>query len=107
MYKITLQNGTIIENLILNGNNYISDEQIDDSVFVDNLNEVVIENEDSRIVYESLKIVSHQIVDGKSWLIFAEPTDEERRVMQTDNRIRTVEQEQAIIVDALYDLMGV
>ena len=37
MYKITLADGTVLENLELNGNNYIAEGVIEDSVFEGNL----------------------------------------------------------------------
>ena len=33
IYKITLADGTVIDNLTLNGNNYISKEVVDPSIF--------------------------------------------------------------------------
>ena len=42
IYKITLGNGTEISNLKLNGNNFISTEKIEESVFADNCSPVTI-----------------------------------------------------------------
>ena len=36
MYKITLANGTVLDNLELNGNNYISSRIIENDVFENN-----------------------------------------------------------------------
>ena len=35
MYKITLHDGTVLDDLELNGNNFISEKVIDDSVYSD------------------------------------------------------------------------
>lgn len=43
MYTITLPSGTKLENLKLNGNNFVSDTVIDESLFTDLLSEVKIE----------------------------------------------------------------
>lgn len=42
IYKITLADGTIIDNLTLNGNNYISAELIDASIFEGNCSPLLL-----------------------------------------------------------------
>ena len=44
MYKITLADGTTLENLVLNGNNFIAQTAVDDAVFKDNMAIVIITN---------------------------------------------------------------
>ena len=43
MYTITLPSGTKLENLKLNGNNFVSESEIDESLFTDLVDEVKIE----------------------------------------------------------------
>lgn len=43
-YKITLADGTALENLVLNGNNFIAQMVVDDAVFKDNMETVIITN---------------------------------------------------------------
>ena len=74
--KITLQDGTVLENLKLNGNNFISDTIIESSIFQDNLGNVQIEYEDGNIAeYRFMKLVQNIEVDGKSWFILAEQSE--------------------------------
>ena len=47
MYKITLNDGTTLENLELNGNNFIAAEAVDDAVFKDNMTAVTITDMES------------------------------------------------------------
>ena len=42
IYKITLADGTVIDNLRLNGNNYISDKELTAHVFLGKLDKVII-----------------------------------------------------------------
>ena len=72
MYTVTLQDGTVLDNLELNGNNYISDTLIDDAVFENNLDTVTINDGESTQVYENMKLIANQIFDGKSWFVLAE-----------------------------------
>ena len=74
--KITLQDGTVLANLKLNGNNFISDTIIETSIFQDNLGNVQIEDEDGNITeHRFMKLVQNIEVDGKSWFILAEQSE--------------------------------
>ena len=74
--KITLQDGTVLANLKLNGNNFISDAIIETAIFQDNLGNVQIEYEDGNIAeYRFMKLVQNIEVDGKSWFILAEQSE--------------------------------
>ena len=74
--KITLQDGTVLANLKLNGNNFISDTIIETSIFQDNLENVQIEDEDGNITeHRFMKLVQNIEVDGKSWFILAEQSE--------------------------------
>ena len=74
--KITLQDGTVLENLKLNGNNFISDTIIETSIFQDNLGNVQIEDEDGNVAeYRFMKLIQNIVVDGKSWFILAEQSE--------------------------------
>ena len=74
--KITLQDGTVLENLKLNGNNFISDTIIESSTFQDNLGNVKIENEEGNVAeYRFMKLIQNIVVDGKSWFILVEQSE--------------------------------
>ena len=78
MYTIKLYDGTILENLELNGNNFISDKIIPDDIFTDNLNEVEFSDGESTRVYNDMMLVANRVIDGKSWFILAEKTPEQK-----------------------------
>nr|UWG16547.1 MAG: hypothetical protein [Bacteriophage sp.] len=87
IYKITLGDGTEISNLKLNGNNFISTEKIDESVFVDNCSPVTISDGVSDTVHPNMELV--QIVEqfpGEYWFVLRDISDEEfsRTKMQSD-----------------------
>ena len=44
MYKITLADGTELNDLVLNGNNYVASTAVDDAIFKDNMTIVTITN---------------------------------------------------------------
>jgi len=79
MYTIKLNNGTVLTNLTLNGNNFISDKIIPDDIFTDNLNEVEISDGENTQIYNDMVLVANRVIDGKSWFILAEKTPEMKR----------------------------
>ena len=77
MYTITLRDGTRLENLELNGNNFISEEIISDTVFADNLGTVTISDGETTDTYTDMKLMANRVWDGKSWFVLAEKTMQE------------------------------
>lgn len=84
MYTITLNDGSKIENLTLNGNNFVSDKMIDDSVFADNLNHVEISDGTNTTAYDDMFLASNRVDGGKSWFVLVEKTPEMKQQEQID-----------------------
>jgi len=78
MYTIKLNDEIIITNLILNGNNFISDKIISDDIFTNNLDKVEISDGKSTQIYNDMVLVANRVIDGKSWFILAEKTQEQK-----------------------------
>ena len=78
MYQITLHDGTVLDELELNGNNFISEKVIDDSVFSGNLDTVTISNGETTETYTDMKLLSNRVDGGKSWFILGEKTEQEK-----------------------------
>lgn len=75
MYTITLPSGTKLENLKLNGNNFVSDTEIDESLFTDLLSEVKIEgSEESEQSYlmKNVYLLQQVHYDDGYYFILAE-----------------------------------
>lgn len=79
MYTMILADGTQITNLELNGNNYISNEIIDQSVFDGNLSTLTIADGETEKTYSDMKLVSLRVVDNQTWIIVAPKTEEDKR----------------------------
>ena len=87
IYKITLGDGTEISNLKLNGNNFISTETIEESVFADNCSPVTISDGTTETVYPNMELFP--IVEqglGEYWFVLRDIFEEEfaRTKMQSD-----------------------
>ena len=102
MYTITLSNGNTLKNLELNGNNYISAEIIEDSVFEGGLDTVVIAEGKNKETHTDMVLVCNRVLDGKSWFILSEKTQEQKE----RERIASLEQENATLQETVTVLEG-
>lgn len=92
-WKITLADGTSLEGLDLNGNNYISATAVTEDTFAGKLTSVTIEGPDGTQTYEDMKLVQITKVSAKAyWFILAEKTAEEKQKEATDARMEEMEQ---------------
>ena len=73
-FTIALSNGTELKNLELNGNNFITQEQISEETFEDGLSPVVINGEEHEQM-ALVRVVRHE--DGRYWFILRDVTAEE------------------------------
>ena len=78
MYQITLHDGTVLDELELNGNNFISEKLIDDAVFSGNLDTVTISNGETTATYTDMKLLSNRVDGEKSWFVLGEKTAQEK-----------------------------
>lgn len=92
MYTIILQDGTELKNLELNGNNFISEEIIDDSVFENNLATVVITDGVETYSYTDMVLVNNRIDGGKTWFILREKTEQEKKEEAKEREIGEIKQ---------------
>lgn len=69
IYKITLANGTVLDNLTMNGNNFISEETVDAHVFDGNCSPIIIDDGTIEEIHEHMDLVQVTVVEGKSWFV--------------------------------------
>lgn len=77
MHKITLKDGTVIKDLELNGNNYISKTEITESMFADNLETVIISDGNTEATQHNMKLVQISNMNGEYWFVLAAKSKEE------------------------------
>lgn len=98
MYTITLHDGTKLENLELNGNNFIAEGVIEDSVFTDNLATVVITDGTTTNNYTDMALVINRVENGRSWFVLREKTEQEKMEETRDREIKELRQAMAILL---------
>ena len=105
MYKITLADGTTLENLVLNGNNYISPTAVDDAVFAGSMATVTITNlEDGTTEQiEDGVLLSNIVRDGCSWLVLGQKTPEQIAEEARDNEIAELRRAMAVLLTGKED----
>ena len=91
-WKITLADGTSLDGLDLNGNNFISSTAVTEATFAGKLSNVTIEGPDGTQTHEDMKLVQISKVGKKYWFILAEKTAEEKQKEATDARMAEMEQ---------------
>lgn len=79
MYTITLANGYKIENLTLNGNNYIAQQTVENSVFAENLDAVTISDGVTETTYHNMVLLSNIVRNGKSWIVLGQKSAQQQR----------------------------
>ena len=94
MYKITLNDGTTLENLELNGNNFIAAEAVDDAVFKDNMATVTITDMESGSTehIEDGILLSNIVRHGCSWLVLGQKSAERKAAEARDKEIAELRQ---------------
>ena len=100
MYKITLADGTTLENLVLNGNNYVASTAVDDAVFKDNMASVTITNlEDGTAEQiEDGVLLSNIVRDGCSWLVLGQKTPEQKATEARDKEIAEIRRAMTVLL---------
>ena len=78
MYTIILADGTKLKNLELNGNNYISETVIEDSVFEGNLDTVKISDGSTTETFTDMRLMSNIVRDGRSWFVLGEKSAQQK-----------------------------
>lgn len=77
MYTMILSDGTKLENLYLNGNNWISSAKLTDKDFEGKLNKVSVTDGEVTEEYKNQILVQITEVDGKYWFVLRGKTRQE------------------------------
>ena len=105
MYKITLADGTELNDLVLNGNNFIAQTAVSDAVFKGNMATVTITNlEDGTTEQiEDGVLLSNIVRDGKSWLVLGQKSAEQKATEARDKEIAELRQAMTVLLTGKED----
>lgn len=104
-YTITLADGRQIENLRMNGTNYVSDSKVDESIFENNLSIMIVsDGKHTETFYDMVFIQQMEWKDGTFYLSFREKTQEEKIYEVLEKADDSVTDIQIAIVE-LYEMI--
>ena len=89
MFKLILADGTEIKNLTRNGDNFISDTKVDESLFAGNLTSLTItDGEDVTIEMNNAELIQQIEYQGKYWLCFRQLSESAIKDMALESQIQ-------------------
>lgn len=72
LYTMTLANGNAIDNLELNGNNYVSDIEVTTDIFEGGISPIEISDGDNTEVLDNMELVRIAKWENKWWILIQE-----------------------------------
>ena len=97
MFTIRLSDGSQLESLTLNGNNFISKNEVTESTFAGKLAHVAItgdaENDEAGLIGEhtNMELIQVKKYGDEWWFVLRDMTAQELRDLKTDARISYLE----------------
>ena len=83
-YSVTLSDGTKLDNLTLNGNNFISSTKLTEDNFKDKLSKVTITDDDGKAKdYTDMVLVQVTQVGDETWFILGEKAHDDVSKLQS------------------------
>lgn len=77
VYSVTLTDGTVIENLTRNGENFVSQTPIEKSVFDGNCYSVIIWDGEREETFQNMECVQVTRMGGEYWFVLRELSERE------------------------------
>lgn len=91
IYKVTLADGTVIDGLKMNGNNFISLSLVDAAVFDGNCSPVIISDGETEEIHENMELVQIITNDaGEYWFVLRDISEKELAQIKMQSDIEYV-----------------
>lgn len=98
MYTITLADGTKLKNLELNGNNYIAEGVIEDSVFEGNLDTVTITDGETTDTFTDMRLMSNIVRDDRSWFVLGEKSAQQKKEEAMEKQMAEMQKAMSVLL---------
>lgn len=98
MYTITLADGTKLKNLELNGNNYIAEGVIEDSVFESNLDTVKITDGETTETFTDMRLMSNIVRDNRSWFVLGEKSAQQKKEEVMEKQMAEMQKAMSVLL---------
>ena len=91
-YTITLADGRKLTGLGKNGDNFVSSEKVDETIFKDNLSVMTVSDGKTETVYHNAELIQQQEwFDGSWYLAFRELTESEQKEKAVNAKLQEIE----------------
>lgn len=98
-YTITLADGRKLTGLSKNGDNFVSSEQVDETIFENNLSTMTVSDGETEVQYHDVEFIQQQEwVDGSWYLAFRELSESERKEKAVSTKLQEIEQTLGILL---------
>ena len=87
-YSITLEDGRKINDLKVNGTNFISQTKIDESIFIGNLETMTVSNKEITETYHNIELVQQVQYSDGWYLAFRELSPQELKEIEIDKNLK-------------------
>ena len=89
-YTLKLNDGTVISDLTVNGNNLVSPVKVDESVFDDNLETVVVSDGETETEYHDLELIAVQEHPDGWYIALRQITEQEKTLKEMNETINAL-----------------
>lgn len=103
MYKLTLEDGSVLDGMELNGNCYISDENLSETLFAGNLGTVEVFDGENTKVHHNMVINRLWVDGGKTCIALGEKSQQE---IKEDQMNSTITDLQLALVEMYESFLG-
>ncbi len=87
-YTITLADGQKLTDLTVNGDNYVSQTEVDESIFDNNLSTMTVSDGETETVYHNMQFIQQmKWADGTYYLAFRELSEQEIEYASLSSKI--------------------
>lgn len=104
-YKVTLKDGTVIEPLTLNGNNFVSKKEVTPETFEGKLDSVIIESSDgSKEEHKDMELVQAKKYDDGFYFILRDIDPDELEKRELKKQLAAANSDITSLQEALCDV---
>lgn len=89
-YTLKLNDGTVISDLAVNGNNLVSPVKVDESVFADNLETVTVSDGETETEYHDLELIAIQSQPDGWYIALRQITEQEKNIKDMNETINAL-----------------
>lgn len=106
MYTVTLSDGSKIDNITINGNNFVSKSKLKDEMFTNKLSKVTVNDGKTDTEYSNMVLVQVTQMGDEYWFILREKTKEEKLTESIVNNANSVTDIQIALAEIYEIILG-